>query len=50
MNCVRGLLHLQAELLIDRRGNVEPQEFSNLDSDGGVLKHVKFHALVKLFT
>ena len=42
MNCVRGLhprylcnlLHLQAELFISRRGDVEPQEFSNLDSDG----------------
>ena len=36
-----SLLHPQAELFINRRGDVEPQEFSNLDSDGGVLTHVK---------
>ena len=44
-----SLQHLQAELFINRRGDVEPQEFSNLDSDDEVLTHVKFHALVKLF-
>ena len=52
--CTTGMFttlsHLQAELFIDRRGNVELQEFSNLDSDGRVLSHVKSLTLVKLFT
>ena len=48
MNCAR-YLHLQAELFINRRGDVELQNFRNLDSDGGIPTHVKFQALVKLF-